>query len=329
MKNKKGKIIIAIVIILLIVIGIVAGINCFKYFESKKYKGNEDSDVSQANDNTVYYEGKQYQYNYNLKNILFLGIDNESEVKWQNNPGLGGQADCIMILSIDRSKKTSKILQISRDSMTDVDIYDTEGEYYTTINSQLATQYAYGNTPMNSCWATKRTVSELLYDLPIYGYLSLDIAGIPLVNDYVGGVTLTMQDDYTEVDYSFVKGNTVTLNGEQAEKFVRYRDTNAKGSNQVRMQRQVHYIPALMEKIVEQAGDSEKVAEELTSLLEPYLVTDLSTEDISELADYTWDVENVSYAPGEVVSGEEYEEYHIDEKKLQEMIINLFYELKK
>lgn len=329
MKNKLGKIIIAIVIILLIVIGVVAGIYSFKYFESKKYKGTAGSGVSQANDNTVYFDGKQYEYNYNLKNVLFLGIDNESEIKLQNSPGTGGQADCIMILSIDRENKTSQVLQISRDSMTDVDIYDTSGAYYTTINSQLATQYAYGNTPGTSCWAMKKTVGELLYDLPIYGYISLDIAGIPLINNYVGGVTLTMPEDYTEINPAFVKSNTITLDGEQAEQYVRYRDVDEKGSNQLRMQRQVHYIPALIEKIGNYSGDSEKMAEELSSILEPYLITDLSTEDISELADYEWNVEQVSYAPGKVVSGEEYEEFHINEKKLQKMIINLFYKLKK
>ena len=329
MKNKRGRLIIAIVIVLLVVIGIVTGVYSFKHFENKKYRQSVNTNVSQANDNTVYFDGKQYEYNYNLKNILFLGIDNESEIKLKNNPGTGGQADCIMILSIDGEKKTSRILQISRDSMTDVDIYDTQGAYYTTINAQLATQYAYGNTASTSGWAMKKTVGELLYDLPIYGYITLDIAGIPLLNNYVGGVTITIPEDYTEINPTFVKGNTITLDGEQAEKYVRYRDTSAKGSNQLRMRRQVHYIPALVDEIRNYVGNSEKKAEEITSLLEPYLITDLSSDDISELTDYTWDVKQVSYVPGKVVPGEKYEEFHINEKKLQEMIINLFYKLKK
>lgn len=329
MSNKKKRIIIAVLIILLLVIGVVAGIFCFQYFESKKYQNANEQELSQANDNTVYYEGKEYVYNYNLKNILFLGIDNESVVKQKNNPGTGGQADSIMILSIDKENNTSRILQISRDSMTDVDIYDTQGEYYTTIKAQLATQYAYGNTANTSCWATKKTVSELLYDLPIAGYISLDIAGIPLINNYVGGVTLTIPEDYTEIDSSFVKGKTLTLNGEQAEKYVRYRDTDAKGSNQLRMQRQVQYIPALKEAFAKKVENSEDAADEIESLISPYLVTDLSTDDISELTDYSWDLDNVSYVPGEVVSGEKNEEFHVNEKKLQEMIIKMFYKLKK
>lgn len=328
MNGKKGKIAIALIIILLIIGGVSAGVFCFKYFETKKYQENSQQNKSQSKDNTITYEGKEYVYNYKIKNILFLGIDNESEIKLENRPGMGGQADCIMILSMDTENKTSKIIQISRDSMTEIDIYDTQGNHYTTISAQLAAQYAYGNTATTSSWATKQTVSELLYDLPIYGYISLDIAGIPLINEYVGGVTLTMPDDYTEIDKAFTKGNTVTLDGEQAEKYVRYRDTSKKGSNQLRMERQVHYIPALTEKLVETLSDTDENIDELNSLLEPYLVTDLSTEDVAELAEYEWTVENVLYVPGKIMAGEEFEEFHINEAELQKMIINTFYQLK-
>lgn len=328
MNNKKAKFIIVAIIILLIVCGVTAGVYCFKYFEARKYHATGEENKSQANDNTVTYEGKEYVYNYNLKNILFLGIDNEAEIELENRPGMGGQADCIMILSMNSEDKTSTILQISRDSMTEIDIYDTQGNHYTSISAQLAAQYAYGNTATTSCWATKNTVSELLYNLPIYGYISLDIAGIPLINEYVGGVTLTMPEDYTDVDPTFTKGNTITLDGEQAERYVRYRDTNKKGSNQVRMERQVHYIPALKDKLVESLDDSEEDVEELTSIIEPYLVTDLTTEEIAQLAEYEWEVENVTYVPGEVMVGEEHEEFHINEAELQKLIIDTFYQLK-
>lgn len=328
MDGKKDKIAIALIIILLIISGVTAGVLCFKHFETKKYQSTGEVNKSQASDNTITYEDKEYVYNYNLKNILFLGIDNEAEIELENRPGMGGQADCIMILSMDSQAKTSKILQISRDSMTEIDIYDTQGAHYTSISAQLAAQYAYGNTPNTSCWATKKTVSELLYGLPIYGYISLDIAAIPIINEYVGGVSLTMSEDYTEIDPSFVKGEKVTLNGEQAEKYVRYRNTKQKGSNQLRMERQIHYIPALKEKLIESIGDSQEEIDELSSILTPYLVTDLTSEEIAELAEYEWDVETVSYVPGEVMAGEKYEEFHINEEELQKLIINTFYQLK-
>ena len=75
------------------------------------------------------------------------------------------------------------MLQVSRDSMTDVDIYDANGNYYTSVRAQIATQYAYGDGKQSSCLAMEKTVSELLYDLPIAGYVSLDIAGIHAMQD--------------------------------------------------------------------------------------------------------------------------------------------------
>ena len=84
--------------------------------------------------------------------------------------------------------------------MTDIDIYDANGNYYTSVNAQLATQYAYGNAEQSSCWAKKKTVSELLFDLPIDGYVSLNIDAISTMNDAVGGVEITIPEDYTVID---------------------------------------------------------------------------------------------------------------------------------
>lgn len=324
MDNKK-RIIISIIIICLVFIGIGAGINCFKYFESKKYVPEKEIEKNQADNNVIVYEGKEYVYNYKLKNILFLGIDNDTEIVLENRPGTGGQADCIMLLSMDTENNTSKILQISRDSMTEIDIYDTQGSKYTSISAQLAAQYAYGNTPTTSCWATKNTVSELLYGLPIYGYVSLDIAGIPLMNEYVGGVSIKFKDDFTEIDDSFVKGTEVKLTGEQAEKFVRYRDTKEKGSNQKRMERQVHYIPVLTEKLISTVGESQEKLDEFNDLMEPYMTTDLTSDDVSQMAEYEWLVDNVLYVPGDIKEGKEHEEFHINYHELQKMIIETFY----
>lgn len=329
MNSKKKKMVIAIIIVLLLLLGAVAGVAGFKYFESRKYHGEGDANTSQATDNTVYYNGKEYEYNTNLTNILFMGIDNNSEIELLNSPGMAGQADCIMILSMDDETKTAKILQISRDSMTDIDIYDTNGTFYTTIHAQLAAQYAYTNSANTSCWAMKKTVKKMLGDIPIAGYISLDIASIPVINNYVGGVTLTMDNDYTDVNPLFVKDATITLNGNQAETFVRYRNVDEKGSNQKRMQRQVQYIPALVDAVADKVNSSDDAADELAMIIEPYVVTDLSTENVYEMASYEWKVENVVYVPGKVVAGEESEEFHIDEEGLQEVLINLFYKLKK
>lgn len=143
MKNKSGK------IVAVVVLGI-AGILCIalltagylkKTSEAKKVSQNKQTsqaEVSQASDNTIEYNGHKYEYNTDLENYLFIGVDKKEEVTLQDTPGTAGQADCVMILSANKQTKKVKVLQVSRDSMTDVDIYDANGNYYTSVRAQVA-----------------------------------------------------------------------------------------------------------------------------------------------------------------------------------------------
>lgn len=324
--SKYKKYLITLVVVLLIIILAIVAVS--HYWEYKRTAENQQEIPSQTDKDVVYYNGEAYKYNYNLKNILFMGIDNNAEIELENMPGTGGQADCIMILSVDRENKTTKVLQISRDSMTDVDIYDTSGNHYTTIKAQLATQYAYGNGAKNSCWAMKKTVSELLYELPIDGYVAMDIAAVSKINDALGGVTITVPEDYTSIDPAFIKGETITLDGEQAERYVRHRDITIIGDNKLRMQRQTQYIPALFETFKNKIEDTKEEIERLYSEISPYVVTDLTVDEMTSMLEYSWDAENVTFVEGESVAGEEFEEFYVDDKKLQEIIMKMFYKLK-
>ena len=321
MNNNKSKLFLAVfVIIIAIVTCVVLGVD--------RNSDDNPSIPSQTDRDLVYYNGETYEYNHNVKNILFMGLDNNTEMQQENAPGGGAQADCILLITLDKEHNTTKVLQISRDSMTDVDIYDVNGNYYTTIRSQIATQYAYGNGAKNSCWAMKKTVSEFLYELPIDGYIALDIAAVSKINDMLGGVTITVPEDYTMVDPAFQKGVTLTLTGAQAEKYVRYRNINITGDNNFRMQRQVQYIPALFKTFQEKTRNSKDEIERLYTEIASYVTTDLSLDEMNNMSGYSWDAENVSYIEGEIVPGEEFEEFHVDDKKLKDMIMKMFYKLK-
>ena len=333
MRNKKIKTVLLPLCAILLAFVLLLAIASM--LEKKTSQSGETQDsgssgevVSQAdsNHNTIVYEGNTYEYNSNLENYLFLGVDTKEEVVLQDTPGTAGQADCIMVLSVNRKDKTARILQISRDSMTDIDLYDINGNYFTSVRAQIATQYAYGNGKDTSCWAMKKTVSRLLYDLPLEGCMSLNIDGIHAINDAVGGVTITIPEDYTFIDPAFVEGSQITLTGEQAERYVRYRDINQQGSNNGRMKRQVQYIPALISAIREQAGSSGDFYGTYQNILAPYMVTDMSVDQINRLSDYALSDE-VAYVPGEAVPGEQNEEFVVNEEELKELLIKMFYKI--
>lgn len=325
MRNKR-KLIIAVCIVLIVLIVLSLAVSLAKYVGLGNSSANETTALSgDDEESAIYYQGKKYQYNKDLINVLFLGIDTSGEVEIQDMPGYGGQSDSILLLSMNKTDETVRLLQISRDTMTEVDIFDVFGEYLTSIEAQVATQYAYGNGEKSSCWAAKKTVSELLYNLPIDAYISMNLEGIPVANDAVGGVTLTLTQDATEIDQSFVAGATVTLNGDQAEAFVRYRDTDVSGSNQDRMDRQMQYLTAFFDAARTSMGEKKNYYETFFQRLEPYTVTDMSAEQINQLASCDFLKDEIESVPGTVQAGEEHDEFYVDEDALYALIIDMFY----
>lgn len=328
MKSRYGKTAV-VTICILVILGVLAGTGIYIFRNMDGHKeavvpsGDDEGVISGSKGDTIFHQGQEYIYNKNLTNILFMGVDKSEPVSLQEMPGNAGQTDSLLLISLDSENHEAKILQISRDVMTEVDLYDVSGNYYTSVEAQIATQYAYGNGVQSSCWATRKTVSELLYELPIDGYLSLNLDAIRVMNDAVGGVTLTIPEDYTQIDPAFAAGSTVTLTGDQAERYVRFRNTDETGSNAGRMERQLQYIPALLNAVKGRSGGD--YYEKYYPLLEPYLVTDMSAEQINDMAGYELNTENAETVPGEVVAGAEHDEFHVDDEKLYDLIIKMFY----
>lgn len=318
MKNKKN-----LVIIFIVVLACAVSAGYFFWQEAGK-KPKETSIPAQDTRNTVWYQDKEYEYNSKLTNILFMGIDKTDPLEEQETPGTAGQADCILLISLDRESKEARILQISRETMTDIDLYDVSGEAYSSVKAQLALQYAYAKGEKSSNWAMKKAVSRLLYDLPIDGTISMNIEGIRLMNDAVGGVTLKIPEDYTVIDPAFGQGETVTLTGEQAERYVRYRDTAVSGSNNDRMKRQTQYIPALLDAVKAHAGGSGNYYDTFEKILEPYVVMDLSAAELEKFAGYKLTGEAIYSVPGEVREAE-HDEFYTNDEELYDLIIKLFY----
>ena len=272
----------------------------------------------------ITWQGKKYIYNEDIRNILFLGVDKKEEMQAQEYAGRGGQADCIILLSMNTREKTATMINISRDSMTDVDVYDMSGNFVGSDRMQLALQYAYGDGEKRSCWLMKKAVAELLKDIPIHGYLALNIEGISVINDVLGGVEITIPEDYTSIDEAFVQGTTLTLTGDQAERYVRYRDIEILGSNNGRMERQNQYLHALVQLLKEKISEDSSTIDILFSAGKPFMTTDLTAEQMEKYADYTL---NDSYikVPGETQKGNKHDEYIVDEKKLQDVLIKMLY----
>lgn len=332
---RQRKICMLLIIILIIVLSILGGgyyLLSQKNVASSKAGGqNSDSrnqtDLSQNSD-IVEYKGETYKYNDHLSNYLFLGIDTREAVDTYQSQADAGQADAIFLVSMDRATEKIKVLFIPRDSMTRIETFNPYGQSLGETTDHLNIQYAFGDGKEKSCELMKTAVSNMLDGLPIQGYCSMNMDGISVITDFVGGIQLTIPDDsLADVNPEYKKGVVVDITGETAEQFVRYRDIDKTQSALVRQERQKTFLQALVQKAQEKAGEDAGFVTGLYDSVKSYTVTNMGNDIFAKLLAASQNgITDTETVPGEGTHGENFDEYHIDEDALSDLIISMFYE---
>ena len=332
---RQRKICMLLIIILIIVLSVLGGgyyLLSQKNAASPQNGGqNSDSrnqtDLSQNSD-IVEYKGETYKYNDHLSNYLFLGIDTRETVDTYQSQVDAGQADAIFLVSMDRATEKIKVLFIPRDSMTRIETFNPYGQSLGETTDHLNIQYAFGDGKEKSCELMKTAVSNMLDGLPIQGYCSMNMDGISVITDFVGGIQLTIPDDsLADVNPEYKKGAVVDITGETAEQFVRYRDIDKTQSALVRQERQKTFLQALVQKAQEKAGEDAGFVTGLYDSVKSYTVTNMGNDIFAKLLAASQNgITDTETVPGEGTHGENFDEYHIDEDALSDLIISMFYE---
>lgn len=282
-------------------------------------------EVSDSAQGIVTYKGKKYRYNEHLSNYLFLGIDTTGDIQLETGNQSSGQSDAIFLASYDRQEKTIHMLALPRDTMTTIALYEGKDKYWGTTEDHLAVQYACGDGRFFSCELTRDAVSHLLYGVPILGYTSMNRDSIPLLADVVDGVPLTVPDDsLAESDPVFQAGAEVIITSENAETFLRYRDLTRHQQALVRMDRQKVFIRAFADRLLELQRQDPHTVTDVYEEMKPHMVTNMTNDVFLELAGAAREGGIVTI-PGEGVATEKYDEYHVDEDALFELILEVFY----
>lgn len=332
---RQRKVCMLLIIILIIVLSVLGGgyyLLSQKNASSPQNGGqNSDSrnqtDLSQNSD-IVEYKGETYKYNDHLSNYLFLGIDTRETVDTYQSQADAGQADAIFLVSMDRATEKIKVLFIPRDSMTRIEVFNPYGQSLGETTDHLNIQYAFGDGKEKSCELMKTAVSNMLDGLPIQGYCSMNMDGISVITDFVGGIQLTIPDDsLADVNPEYKKGAVVDITGETAEQFVRYRDIDKTQSALVRQERQKTFLQALVQKAQEKAGEDAGFVTGLYDSVKSYTVTNMGNDIFAKLLAASQNgITDTETVPGEGTHGENFDEYHIDEDALSDLIISMFYE---
>jgi polyisoprenyl-teichoic acid--peptidoglycan teichoic acid transferase len=149
--------------------------------------------------------------------VLMLGVDERQ--------GDRGRSDSIIVLTVNPTNNSVKMLSIPRDTRTAI--------IGKGIDDKINHAYAFGGVPM-----AMDTVENFL-DIPIDYYVQINMEGFKDIVDAVGGVNVNNDLDFTYEGVHFTKGE-LALNGEKALKYsrMRYEDPRGDFGRQTR-QRQI------------------------------------------------------------------------------------------
>lgn len=280
---------------------------------------------------TIRYNGKWYVYNDDIETILVMGLDKyESQVQ-EGSYNNDMQADFLTLLILDKGEDKATALHLNRDAMAQMNILGLKGEKLGSTTAQLALAHTYGSGGKDSGKNTADAVSGFLYDVSVDHYLSLTMDAVKVLNDLVGGVSVEVLDDFSSVDPQLVKGAKVTLKGEQALTYVRTRQGIGDETNEQRMKRQQQYMNELLALVTHKVDTDENFITRAALDVSDYIISDCTVEQLKRISSFVSDykVTEIKSIEGESKKGEKFMEFYPDEDKLQELIIELFFELKK
>ncbi len=289
-----------------------------------------DNAVGYDEGKTIQYNGKTYKYNEDVIFIAFMGVDKDTLDTVEGVEYSAGQSDTNMLVAINTETGKMSLIIIPRDSMTDVNIMNSDGEQIGISEMQLCLAYAYGNGTDTSCENVLMSMERLLYGIKIENYYSLDLKGIGTLNDAVGGVEVTALETIRGV---CTEGQPVTLWGDKAQTYVQVRDTSIFNSDSLRRRRQIQYAKAFAAKAFSEIKADFSRVTDIYNAASDYSysnfdisrVTYLASVLVSNYSSFSIKDEDIYVLPGEATKPGLYMQVRLDKQAVLETILKVFY----
>lgn len=236
--------------------------------------------------------------------------------------GFNGElADFVTVMVIDDTTEKYAFYQLDRNTMCNVPILVNDGVVEQYAYEQLCLAHWYGLNAEERNQNLMEATSMSLGGLGISGYYVLSMKDIGAVNDAIGGVTVDIDTDMTNLDPAFTEGATVHLDGKQAESFLRARMDVGGGTNKERMSRQNQYMQKAYAMVTGQLRENPDYINDLYDQLDSKVESDGTPKRISTIADKLMRYDNMGIIQfdGEVKTGDtigegkEHEEFYVDE----------------
>ncbi|WP_293127958.1 LCP family protein [Microcoleus sp. bin38.metabat.b11b12b14.051] len=215
-------------------------------------------------------------------NILILGIDRVPESVANSRKIFNCRSDTILLFHLDPRDKSISLLSIPRDTKVAI-----PGIRFSKINEANA---------RGGAALAARLVSSILNNPTIERYVRVSSGAFRELVDLLGGVevfvprAMSYKDSAQKLSINLAQG-WQTLNGEQAEKFARFRNDGLGDIG--RIQRQQSLIQALRNRL---ASPSVLVRlPQIVRLMQKYVDTNLNFEEILTIANFGLQLERDNF----------------------------------
>ncbi len=324
---KIKNVLFAVTILILSVVAIYGGLQILESPVFSKTDVVQDQTVSK----TIQRDGVSYFPKQDITTLLVMGIDEFGKPQDSGSYNNSGTADVVFLAVFNDTNKKYSILSLNRDTMLDMPVLGIGGKRAGTRYAQLGLAHTYGNGLESSCANVAETVSAFLYGTSVDYYLSMRMDAIAIINDAVGGVEVSIEEeDYLQID-STLQSGTVRLNGQQALNYIRARKGVGDQLNLSRMERQEKYLQGFSEALQRKSENNSSLQLDIYEKVSDYIITNCSTSTLSKLTGRfsEYELSEVIIPQGEYVRGEEFMEYYVDQDALDDVILRLLYSPKK
>ncbi|MDO4938935.1 MAG: LCP family protein [Lachnospiraceae bacterium] len=284
-------------------------------------------------DGTVTYNGEKYKRNAHVKAILCAGIDKNKSMQYTSENDYPGNADGIFLIAHDTSDNSVRIFMIPRDSMAECEVSAAD-ENPRILFDHLSVSFGMGDGGKTSAEILRTTASGLLCNLKIDNYLIGDISLLADVNDMVGGVEVTVPNDELEkVNPEWTTGRRIVLKGDEAERFLRHRNSDDEGSPVTRMGQHEQYISGFYNALKEKSRSDSNIVSRLADKVDATILSDMSKGEYEKLAidgiQSDFNSDDIFSFPGTMtvgeMDGELYDEVYLDYTQVIPMLLENFY----
>ncbi|URR36442.1 LCP family protein [Thermosynechococcus sp. HN-54] len=211
-------------------------------------------------------------------NLLVLGVDRVLDAPEGSPQRFRGRTDTMLLARFNPENGTITVLSIPRDTRVNIPGYGID---------KINAANVYGDVDL-----TVRVVSQTLNYTPVDRYIRIDTGAFRELVDLVGGVEVNVPKrmvytDHTQKLYIDLQPGLQTLNGEQAEGFVRFRYDELGDIG--RAQRQQMLIKALQKKLANPVMLTQ--LPKIYSVLQKYVDTDLTFAELMAIAQFSLRIE--------------------------------------